>query len=72
MIKSDYHSNTMLFDADDVLDYRCIKGDQVRQKSLEQISKQYTFEVLITLFDCHYRLKNYKECLSFLKNVKNI
>ena len=35
MIKSEFHSTTMLFDADDALDYTHIRGDQVRQRSLE-------------------------------------
>jgi hypothetical protein len=62
----------MILDGDDALEFPCIRGDLVRQKSLEQISKQYTFEVLITLFQSHFILKNFKECISFLKNVKNI
>ena len=59
----------MLFDSDD-LQTDQIRGDVLRQKSLEKLCMLYCIEILVILFECLAGQRKYSECISFMSRVR--
>lgn len=60
----------LLYDMDDVNSCSDIRGNLTRKESLDMLSKQYCFEVLIVLLDKLSQMLDYKKCNSFMTVVK--